>query len=579
MLRIKTLQRKRTAKMAELKKLRAKRKKLRADEAALEEKIDELEEVTPELEQQVDELTQEQTEVEDAIAELQDEIEQLDEEIAELEADVEEVEETIDEVEDELDDAGERSRHPSGRRSAQPRRRSASVNSRRFNCRSRCFDTRAERDAFYTRSEVKDFLARVRTLAGSGRRSVTGAELTIPEVVLDILRDNLHLYSKLIDKVRLRPVRGHARQQVIGDVPEGVWMEMAGALNELNFQISELEVDGFKVGGFIVADNFVLQDSDIALGEEILYMLGQSIGLAYDKAVVFGMGPSSKMPVGLVTRLAQTSKPDYWGANQSDWTDLHSANILKLNLTSKTGAEFFTPFLAALAKAEPRLTSGERCWIMNEKTRTDILIKSLGFNAAAAIVAGMENTMPILGGEIITEEFVPDYQVYGGYLSEYLSVEREGATFSRSDQPLFIQDKTVFKGTARYDGQPVRGEAFVAVSYNNSAVVTEMPFATDYANTRLNALICTAAEGNAAGQTVVTVAGSISAENDLYASVSGGLVPIIPGGRIGSTGWTKITSGTTPITAAAGVGITVVELDKDGRIVSAGYVASVPKTS
>ena len=55
-------------------------------------------------------------------------------------------------------------------------------------------------------------------------------------------------------------------------------MEMAGALNSLEFRISEIETDGYKVGGFIVIDNYILKDSDIALGEEIMYMLGQSIG-------------------------------------------------------------------------------------------------------------------------------------------------------------------------------------------------------------------------------------------------------------------------------------------------------------
>ena len=37
-------------------------------------------------------------------------------------------------------------------------------------------------------------------------------------------------------------------------------------------------------------------------------MLGQSIGLALDKAIVYGTGV--KMPLGIVTRLAQASKAE-----------------------------------------------------------------------------------------------------------------------------------------------------------------------------------------------------------------------------------------------------------------------------
>ena len=47
----------------------------------------------------------------------------------------------------------------------------------------------------------------------------------------------------------------------------------------------------------------------------------------------------------------------------------------------------------------------------------------------------------------------------------------------------FIEDMTLFKGTARYDGMPVIGEAFVAVNINNKAVTTSVTFAADSANT------------------------------------------------------------------------------------------------
>ena len=45
------------------------------------------------------------------------------------------------------------------------------------------------------------------------------------------------------------------------------------------------------------------------------------------------------------------------------------------------------------------------------------------------------------------------------------------------------------------------------------------------------------------------------------------------------TGFSDLTSGTTAITAAAGTPITVVELDSSGRVVSLGYVTSVPQAS
>ena len=386
MLKIKKLQKQRTAQKAKLAQLRAQRKKLRADEAALDEAIDAADDISPELEAQIDELSTQLEEVNDAIAEAQDALDALDEQIAQAEEDVADV---VDEAVDEAD-SGERSARrarPAGTRA----QRSRSTESRNFRCRSRCFSTRAQRDEFYAQAPVKAFLERVRTMGGGGaKRAVTGASLGIPEEMLDVVRDNLDIYSKLITKVRLRAVKGNARQLIIGEVPEGVWTEMKASLNELNFALNEVEVDGYKVGGYIPIDNYLLQDSDVNLGEEILFMLAQAIGLGLDKGIVYGLGPASKMPVGIVTRLAETSQPAYWGSNRADWTDLHSSHVVTLNIGSASGTSFFVPFLQALKKARPRLSgASERIWIMNSETKDDILIRSLAVDAAAALMAGM----------------------------------------------------------------------------------------------------------------------------------------------------------------------------------------------
>jgi HK97 family phage major capsid protein len=169
--------------------------------------------------------------------------------------------------------------------------------------------TREAVDQLVAREDVGAFLKRAREFY-SQSRTVTGAELLVPEVMLDILRDNISAYSKLITKVNFKPVKGKARQNVSGTVPEAVWTEMVGALNELEMSFNQVEVDGYKVGGFVVIPNSTLQDSDIALSAEILTQLGKAIGKALDKAILFGLG--TKQPLGIVTRLAQTSKPaDY----------------------------------------------------------------------------------------------------------------------------------------------------------------------------------------------------------------------------------------------------------------------------
>ncbi len=339
--------------------------------------------------------------------------------------------------------------------------------------------TREAVNALIARDEVKDFLVRTRELIGQ-KRAITGAELNIPEVMLDILRDNLYRYSKLITKVRLKPVAGKARQNIAGTVPEGIWTESIGKLNELTLDFNQIEVDGYKVGGFIPVPNSILEDSDINLANEIMDALGQAIGIAVDKAILYGTG--TKMPLGAATRLAQSVKPSDWGTDAPEWTDLHLTHLLKVDGTTLTDTKFFAALLLQLGVAKPNFSTGGTFWAMNRKTRMTLMSKAVGFNAAGAIVAGQMGTMPIEGGEIVELDFIPDNDIIGGFGSLYLLAERAGSQLAVSDQVKFIEDQTVFKGTARYDGAPAIGEGFVIVNIANVAPTTTVTFASDAAN-------------------------------------------------------------------------------------------------
>lgn len=339
---------------------------------------------------------------------------------------------------------------------------------------------RGEVESFINREDVKDFLTRVRSMMGE-KRAVTGAELTIPDVMLDLLRDNLYRYSKLITKVRVKTVGGKARQNIMGAVPEGVWTEAIGKLNELALAFNQVEVDGYKVGGFIPIPNAILEDSDLNLANEILDALGQAIGMAVDKAILYGTG--NKMPLGIATRLAQTAPPSDWGANAPAWVDLHVTNLLNFNPTGMTAEAFFAELVLKLGVAKPNYSTGGTFWAMNRKTRMKLLSKAITFNAAGAVVAGLNGTMPVEGGDIVELPFIPDNNIIGGYGELYLLAERAGASLAVSEHAKFIEDQTVFRGTARYDGMPVFGEGFVIVNIAGTAPTTTVTFASDTANT------------------------------------------------------------------------------------------------
>ena len=215
--------------------------------------------------------------------------------------------------------------------------------------------------------------------------------------------------------------------------------------------------------------------------DQIVFSLGRAIGLALDKAILYGTG--TKMPVGIVTRLAQTAAPASYPANARTWVDLHTTNILKLTAANSTGITLFQKILEAFGAAKKTYGAGGKFWAMNEKTHLKLVAEALNFNANGAIVAGLDNQMPVIGGDIVELDFIPDDNIVAGYGELYLLAEREGTEIASSEHAMFIQDKTVFKGTARYDGQPVVAEGFVVIGINNVTATTTATFATDSANT------------------------------------------------------------------------------------------------
>ena len=345
-----------------------------------------------------------------------------------------------------------------------------------------------QRSAFIAREDVKEFLTRFREMFASGqRRSVTGAELLIPTVILNLLRENIEDYSKLLRRVRFVQVAGRARIPIMGTVPEAVWTEACAALNELYFTINDVEVDGYKVGGYVSLCNATLEDTNGVLLAEIIIGMGASVGIAADKSILFGTGV--KMPLGIATRLAQTSQPSNYPENARPWVNLSTSNVITIPSGSTSGLTLFQQITMAAGAAKGRYSRGVKFWAMNEEVYTKIQVEAMNINAAGAIVSVMNGTMPVVGGDIVvfSEDIMPDNTIIGGYGDLYLMVERAGTSVGYSDQPLYIQDKTVVKATARYDGTPVIPEAFVAIGIGVAPTMT-MPFPPDVSNPAVAAL-------------------------------------------------------------------------------------------
>lgn len=335
--------------------------------------------------------------------------------------------------------------------------------------------------------EMRTALANVREYC---QRGVTNAQLTVPTVMVPMVRESIERYSKLMKHVNKVTLPGEGKVTMLGKIPEAVWTDNAGKLNELSLKLAQVKVDVNKVGGYIPIPNPFLQDSDENLAGIIVDYLGQSIGYGLDKAVLYGTG--SDMPVGIIPRLtfaynASTApKPSWWQANMPDYTDLSTSNVGKASAASVTGAALFKEIIKVLGKIKPQYVggSGNKFWAMSPATWLALQAELLSINSAGAIVTGAQAEMPIIGGAVEILDFIPDNNIIGGYGQAYLLAERRGIELMSSEHARFTDDVTVFRGKARYDGIPVAGEAFAAFSISTTAVATSpsTAFATDSAN-------------------------------------------------------------------------------------------------
>lgn len=436
------------------KKLSEKKKSL--DE--IRQKISGFEAREAELAQAIEEAStdEEKATVEEAVEEFEKEKAEAEEAEKSLDAEVRELETELDAVDAKEEPVPEARAKEVGK---ETREKEILNMKKRF--RDMSF---AERTAFVQQDEVQSFLGEVRT-AIKEKRAISNAGYLIPQVILGLIKENIEEYSKLYGRVDLRQVAGTSRMVIEGAYPEAVWTEACANLNELDLSFSKVEVDGYKVGGYIKVCNASLEDSDIDLAGEIITALGRAIGIALDKAIIFGTG--TKMPTGIVPTLKAVSG---------------TPNVIS-HANTVTGKALVQALIGDIAKAKGNYSRGIKTWVMNETTYSYLLAQLVEVDANGAYVSVVNGTMPVVGGDIIVLNTMPDYVIVAGYFDLYLLAERAGTEFNTSEHAFWTADQTGFKGTARYDGKVLINNGFVAIGVNGAdASDMTTTFASDSAN-------------------------------------------------------------------------------------------------
>lgn len=296
---------------------------------------------------------------------------------------------------------------------------------------------RAQALAYLQQEEVRDFYAKVRT-AVLNKRALTDADLTIPAATINRIQPMMGDYSSLYNEVDRVALNGTARVIVDGAKPEAIWVEMCDPVTELAAAFEAVELDGYKVGGFIPVCNAILEDSMLDLADYLEKALAQAMAKAVDKSILAGTGAAGKQPEGII--------PAIPAGNQVAGETL--GEILAHVGLIDTGDDNVEEVIAVMK----RTTYYNRILPQTVTNTSD----------GRQVVQGVNNPN-IAGLRVVFSNYAPDDTIILGDFKKYILGERKGITLATSTDVRFIEDQTVFKGIARYDGKPSKPAAFVSV--------------------------------------------------------------------------------------------------------------------
>lgn len=420
----------------------------------LTKKIEQRKSVLAELLEQESSLQTRSQELEAAINEVatDEEISTIDEEITQLETDQNELDQKKNTLEqeiaglegelEELNSKAPSNTPPAGQdeeRSKQPQSQGGETR-----MRENKFETRAQMKERLNQPEVREFYATV-AKAVNDKRAVTDTDIVIPEQVINMIQQRLGDYSTLYNEVNVETLNGTARIIMDGAIPEAIWTEMCDPVQELASGFSQTELDGFKVGGFIPVCNAILEDAMINLANFIETRLAMAIAKALDKAILIGQGASAKQPLGIITALATVPAQNV----DSDGT---LGNIVGN--------------MALIDDGEDGVPVGEVIAVMKRSTYYARIAPQTFLPTSDGRLVIQTAQSPRLpdGTRVVFSQYAPADTIILGDFKKYLLGERRGVQLAVSTDVRFIQDQTVFKGTARYDGKPIYPEYFVVIT-------------------------------------------------------------------------------------------------------------------
>lgn len=423
------------------------RRKREINEKKLADLLIRKEELTAKREELLEQV--EQAETEEALEEVETKLKEVSEEEKETEEEEKKVEGLIEELDEELDELSERKKSvKTEKRKVIEKRGGTTLGA---NLKVNGVETRAQILERIGKEEVQTFYRNLQDVVMK-QRALTDVDLTIPEEIVTVLNTLIGEYSKLKGEVYVQPLQGTGRVIIDGAIPKAIWTEMCDPVQELESGFSMTEIDGYKVSGYIPLCNAHIEDSMINLVTHVEEKIAMAIAKAIDHAVMVGEGAAGKQPEGIITALEGTDREVTVGSS-----------------------------VAEIVQAIGMIDDGEDGHPLGEITATmrrstyykHIITQTMAQTSDGRYIMQPANNYALPDGtRVILSSSVPEDTIVMGDLKAYLLGERAGVKLATSTDVRFIQDQTVVKGTARYDGKVVDENKFVVLKIEEGQTET-----------------------------------------------------------------------------------------------------------
>lgn len=411
----------------------------------LKEQMNEISEKEQELEARKKGLEEsiEEIETEEEKAVVEEEVQKYEDDKEALEAEKKELEEKIKGIEDEQKGLEEKSKEFDDEEEVRSEVKTE-VRTEAKKIEGRDEKMNYEVRDYIQNEEVRSFYEQLRDSI-INKRAVTGGELLIPQQVMTAIEHRIGDYGVLINEVRNINLSGTGRITFNAGTPTLYWTEMCEALKESTMaEFKAIELDGFKLGGYLFICNALIKDSIINLAEFVEKEFAKGIAKYIDDAIMNGKGATSKQPEGIKTKVTKETEVK--------------------DIIGLLGA------IGELDHGEQKAHADRVIVAMNRPTwYKRILPQTYGKNADGRLVYdGMNMTLPDGTKVVLTETLAADEVVIGDFYNGYVFATRAGASFDMNDCVRWIEEETGFKVSGRYDGKVTNADLFKRVKFKDA---------------------------------------------------------------------------------------------------------------